>query len=631
MEGNWFACLKKGLVRTLPEDRLACHEGGREGRWRLGNLQPFILRHWRSGLAGAGLILLASLLGFPQPLILRYIVDDVILAHRMGLLVGAVILLAMIAAAGRCAAMLQDFHFTRFEQEVILDIQQELFDRTLRFPKAFFDENQTGYLMARLSSDVQDVRWFFSSTIVHIAGNALRCAGGIALLFYLEWRLALGVLLILPVILLGIRYFSRKIRILGHHGMERQAAFARDFQESLASVPLIKAFSSEDRTAGRLTERLRDAFRILLEQSAVSSLATLAVETMPGIARCAVLLVGAVWVIRGEWSLGSLLAFQAYLGYVFGPAQFLATANMQMQKALAALERVGALFDILPEENIGKGERVRKLHGEIDLMHVSFSYDGRDPVLRDICVQIRPGEHLAITGQSGAGKTTLLSLILCLYRPTAGEVCFDGKPADSYEVRSLRERIGFVSQRPYLVSGTIMENLRYGNPIAREEQVIRAARAARIHEFIAGLPSGYDTRIGENGVNLSEGQRQRLSIARALVRDPDILVLDEPTSAVDALTEDSILSGLPVLCRQKTVIVVTDRPATLKDADRILLLDEHGRAFVGTHGSLFACNEYYRSLVACNGIPAGPGPSLSLAAARAAGMRRVRNALQEGM
>lgn len=621
MEGNWFACLKNGLVRTMPEDHLALHDGAGQGGWRLGNLRPFILRHWRMGLAGAGLILLAALLAFPQPLILRYIVDDVILARRIGLLVGAVILLALIAVAGKCAAMLQDFHFTRFEQQVMLDIQQELFDRTLRFPKAFFDENQTGYLMSRLSSDVQDVRWFFSSTIVHIAGNALRCAGGIALLFYLEWRLALGVLLILPAILLGIRYFSEKIRVLGHHGMERQAAFSRDFQESLASVPLIKAFSSEGPTARRLTERLRDAFSILLEQSAVSSVATLAIEAIPGIARGAVLVVGAVWVIRGEWSLGSLLAFQAYLGYVFGPAQFLATANLQMQKALAALDRVAALFDILPEANSEAGEQVTKLAGEIELKHITFSYDGGEPVLRDISVRIHPGEHWAIIGQSGVGKTTLLSLILCLYRPTGGEVYFDGKPAASYAVGSLRERIGFVFQRPSLLSGTIMENLCYGNPDAHEEQVIRAARAARIHEFITGLPLGYDTLIGENGVNLSEGQRQRLSIARALVREPDILVLDEPTSSVDALTEDSILSALPVLYRQRTIIVVTDRPATLQEADRILLLDAQGRATVGTHESLFAGNDYYRSLIICGGVPTGSDSAESLAAAGAAGAR----------
>ncbi len=595
---SWISYLKDALARKPQADPLSQKKEKSGVKERLKNLVPFVKRHWRKGLLGAILILFTSLLGFPVPLITRYLVDKVILDKQLVLLAGAVLLLAGLRLAGMLAGALQKFYFTRFEQEVLLDIQHHLLDRTLRFPKSFFDSKEIGYLMSRLLGDVNGLRWFFSSTLVYIISSFLRFCGGVALLFYLKWQLAIVVLIILPGLVLCVRFFGRKIRILGHQSMEQQANVTRTMQESLSTTSLIKAFSSEKRTVRRLMSELRTAFQIGMERVTIHSAADLAIGLMPEISRLVVMAAGAYWVIQGQWSLGSLLAFQAYIGYVYGPAQFLASANLHLQNALAALERVSALFEIVPEENPDTGKCVDRLSGEIEFDNVSFSYDGRDMVLENLSFRAAHGEWIAIVGPSGVGKTTLLSLILGFYKPCRGQIRFDGFSQEDYRLSSLRKRIGYVSQNPSLLSGTIMDNLRYGNEDASEARVIQVAKVAGIHDFIIGLPRGFQEELGERGINLSEGQRQRLALARALIKEPDILILDEPTSALDSLIEHSIFDALPALVQGKTLFVVAQRLSTIENAKRILLLNEKRLIAVGTHQELLEKNPYYRSLVA---------------------------------
>lgn len=595
---SWFSYLKNAWSRKMPEDKIFQEaRDKKKSRETLKNLLPILGRHWRKGALGAALILLTSLLAFPGPMITRFLIDKVILGKQLRLLLGTILLLAAIKAAGILFGILQQYYFTRFEQEVLLEIQQTLFERTLRLPKAFFDGKETGYLMSRLLGDVSGVRWFFSSTIVHIFTQSIRFVGGAVFLVYLNWRLALAVLVVLPLMFAVVRFFGRRMRVLSHHGMERHAEVYQSVQESLSQTSLIKAFATEKRTLNSLTGKLRASLQLGMEQNVFGSLANLAIGFGPDLAHLIVLAGGAVLIIRGEWSVGSLLAFQSYVGFVYGPAQFLATANFQLQGAMASLERVSALFDVVPEEGVETGEKVERLRGEVEFRSVGFSYNGKETVLDDVSFAVRSGEHVAIVGPSGVGKTTLVSLLLQFYRPQQGRILVDGRPAGEYELHSLRRRIGYVPQSPTLLKGTIADNLRYGDPDASAAEVEGAARAAGIHDFIASLPDGYDSQVGERGVNFSEGQKQRLAIARALVKDPDIVILDEPTSALDSRTEASIFATLPEMVKGKTLFIVAHRLSTIRQSGRILCFNDKGLVGDGSHQELKESCPYYQELL----------------------------------
>jgi subfamily B ATP-binding cassette protein MsbA len=595
---SWIDYLRQGLSRRQSKDRVANQQGETSTFANLKNLRPFFLRHWRKGLFGVIFVILTSLLAFPQPLIMRYLIDDVILARQLDKLWLALLLLGGIKALSMGLGPIQQFYFTRFQQDVTLDVQSDLFERLLHFPKSFFDETETGYLMSRIQQDVYGVQWFFSQTLVYALSSLLSFVGGICFLFYLDWQLALAVLVLLPLLVVALNYFSHKMRVLSHEQMEQYANVSRNLQESLASTTLIKTFASEKRAVDRMISEWRAAQQLNLEQTTVGSLANLLIGALPTLANAVVFVAGAYWVIKGSWTFGSLIAFQSYLGYVYGPAMALASTNLQMQNALASLSRISALYSIVPEENLGVGEKVERLKGEVEFKDATFSYDGRETVLENLSFHVAPGEHVAIVGPSGVGKTTLISLILRLYRPTKGDLLFDGRPASDYELASLRQRIGYVPQSSLLLSGTILENLRYGNLEADEAYVVQAAKTAGIHGFIIGLPQGYQSMVGENGVNLSEGQKQRLAIARALIKDPDILILDEPTSALDTMTENSFIEALKGMTQGKTLFLIAHRLTTVKNVNRILVLNEKRLVAMGSHRQLMETNEYYRSLVA---------------------------------
>ncbi len=563
-------------------DRIGEAAAAEPFRAALAHFYPYLRRHGRLATAGGIFILLSTLVGFAPPLVTRHLVDEVILGRQPDLLALAVFLLLACLAAEKLLRLIEDFCFACFEQRMLREIQEDLLARCLSLPKAFYDEHQTGYLTRRITEDVDGLRILFSGFAFNAAGQAVRLLGGACFLLYLEWRIALVVLALLPGLAWGLRYVSGKIYLLSRRRLEYQAEAAGMIQESLAGASTLKAFAAETRTRERIMTRVDKQLEVSLEQSLVGSLSGASIQSVPGIGRAVALAAGAVLVIRGEWTLGSLVAFQIYLGVVFGPVQFLSSANLQLQRARAAIGRVAALFAIRAEDPQAAGIRVSKLRGEIELRRVGFSYGGQNPVLSGLSLHVHPGESVAVMGPTGIGKSTLLSLLLLFYKPCAGEIYFDGRPASGYDLAALRRRVGYVPQRPHLMSGTILDNLRIGSPKAAMPQVTAAARLAGIHEEVLALPNGYETPVGEGGLKLSEGQKQRLALARALLADPDILILDEPTSALDETAESSVLHALHQWRQGRTVIVVTHRASTARRCDRVVALkDDRGLAESG--------------------------------------------------
>ncbi len=534
------------------------------------------------------------LINLPAPMVTRYLVDNVILPKNMSLLLPVLILLGSLKLLPMILKYVMRFLNLRFERSLTLDLTKMVLDKLTALPKPFFDKNKTGYIMSRTMANVSTVKWFFGDVYSSSFNTIVSFVGGVSFLFYLEWRLTLLLLAAMPFSFFGTRFIVKKNYILNHHTSEINSMTAAVKHEIFNSMHLVKAFSTEKQAVAKLIDLIRLNFTITNETMAFGVIEGLIRGIVPLAVRSLVFIVGVYWIIKGQWELGSLYAFQSYMNNVSSFPDSIINSIKTFQNKKVTLERMSVLFEAIPEDNIDEGINIAGLNGDIEFRDVSFYYQREKHILKNMSFMATAGEHWAVIGASGIGKSTLISLIMRFYKPQNGTILFDGKDASEYNVRSLRRRIGYVAQNTDLMSGSIIENIRYGNLEAGNEEVIEAARAANIHDFIKGLPEGYEALLGENGINLSEGQKQRLSIARALVKNPDILIFDEPTSALDNITECSIYNAIPEYLKNRTTFTIAHRLSTIQSADKILLLADENRYFVGNHEMLIKNNKLYR-------------------------------------
>ncbi|MEX2211381.1 MAG: ABC transporter ATP-binding protein [Gaiellaceae bacterium] len=499
---------------------------------------------------------------------------------------------------GRAALMMgRRFISGRQALGVEFDLRNALYAHLLRLSFRFYDRHQTGQLMSRATVDLQTVRFFLGYGLIFFFQHVLTIIGVTAVMLVLEWRLALVALTITPLLVaLAYRYSQVSHPVL-REVQQKMADVATVAEENIVGVHVVKAFAREEQEQRKFERASESVFGQSILANRQRAIYVPLLSFVPLLAQGAVLLVGGWMVVNDALSVGQFFAFNLFVTMLIMPLRMLGMWIGQAQRATASGERI---FEILDEEvEIRDRPDARELPagpGRIAFEGVEFTYGDGEPVLRGIDLEVEPGRTVALIGHTGSGKTTLASLVPRFYEVTGGAVTVDGADVRNVKVASLRREIGIVAQDPFLFSATVRENIAFGAPWATDEDVERVARQAQAEEFVAELPDGYDTLVGERGITLSGGQRQRLAIARALIMNPRILILDDATASVDATTEAKIRLGLREAMRGRTTLIIAHRLSTLALADELVVLDEGRIAARGTHDELLTSSEVYREI-----------------------------------
>jgi ATP-binding cassette subfamily B protein len=579
-----------------------------EAKWSLG----------AAGLSMFGFTLAELISPWPLKIIFDHILLDKSLPASLDWLSGLLAVgkttavvalsLAIIVIAGfrGAFAYLHTYITSRVGYEMVYRLRTELFAHLQQLSLSFHARTRTGELLTKVVSDTSALKDVFAESAVNFGSHLLTVIGMFIVMFALNWRLGLVALASFPAVCYALFAVYRRIKASARNQREREGKVASRIHEVLSSLHLVRAFAREKHEQERFEMESSHTLEEGVRTARMEAAASRSVEIISAAGLCAVVLFGAMQVIEGRILPGEVLIFTAYLTNMYKPLRTLARISSQFSKAMASAERIAEIFKIEPERlEDHHGVRVQSLRGEIVFNKVSFDYGDGKGVLRDVSFSIAPGQRVAFVGASGAGKSTIASLLLRFYEPQAGEILIDGVEIRKYERESLRRQIGVVLQDSILFGASIRENIAYGKPQATDEEIEAAARDAHAHEFIARLPDRFDTIIGERGSTLSGGQRQRLCLARALIKRPSVLLLDEPTSAIDAESSALIQQTINRLLEGRTMLVISHQFAGIESFDQILVLKNGEIVERGTHAQLVEQQGYYYDLFSLQ----GPGAS----------------------
>ncbi len=567
----------KGIIRTL----------------RFANSHPWIT----AGAIVAIIIVNASNLISPQ--LLRILIDNGISAKNMSIILAMAGWLIGLAVIRGLFSFMQGYWSEIIAQGIAYRLRNDTFEKLQNLSFSFHDQSQTGKLMTRMTSDVELVKTFTGNGLLQLAGAVISFIGTVTILFTMNWQLTLIFIGMLPVIAFVFSFFIRGIMPLSKTVQQKLGALNTVLQENLAGIRIVKAFAREDYEIERFQVRNEDLKGVNIKLISLFANFFPVIFFVANVAATLVVWIGGVMVMKQTVSIGELVAFISYQGYLLFPVFMLGMIGSMMSRAEASAERIYEVIDAKIEvtdkpDSINLG----KVIGSVEFKDVSFKYTGSENfVLQNVSFIAQPNQTVAILGQTGSGKSSIINLIPRFYDVSSGAVLLDDIDVRDICIDSLRSKIGIVLQETTLFAGSIKDNIAYGKPDATDEEIFAAAKAAQAHEFILEQPRGYDTNVAERGVGLSGGQKQRIAIARALLLQPRILIMDDSTSAVDLETEFLIKQALDELRKGRTTFVIAQRISTVRTADKILVLDEGKIIAEGTHNELMMSSELYAEIL----------------------------------
>jgi len=590
--------------------KTAKKKSARLSRLAFQQIRPY--RKWVFLILAA--MLVEALMGIASPWPLKVIIDNVIgsqpLPHwlhgvdtalvgksKMALALATALLLVLITVIGAFAGYANSFYTESVGQYVANDTRLKIYHHLQRLSLGYYDTHQVGKILSTLTTDVATMQDFVSTSLLTILVDSLTIVGILSLMFYINWVFALIAIAVTPFLLVFVFRFKKAVKRSVHEVRKDESSMVAVLQQGLESIRVVNAFGTQSEEENRLKKISLETVHAALKTRKLKALVSPIVSVVVTLCLAVVLWKGSDLVLAGAMTVGALTVMLTYLNKFFSPVKDLAKMTNAVAQAVVAMERIQQLLeidDIIPQKpNAIKPD---KLKGEIAFENISFGYNHETTILKDITLRINSGERIGICGPTGCGKSTVASLIPRFYDPWSGRILIDSIDITDYDLDGLRKQVGFVLQDTLLFYGSIAENIAYGKPAATKEEIINAARLANAEEFILKMPHGYDTLVGERGVTLSGGQRQRIGIARAIIRDSPILVLDEPTAALDSESERLVMDALEKLMTGRTVITITHRLSTISDYDKIFVIRDGRIEEQGTHAELITQGKLYADL-----------------------------------